>query len=239
MIERHLTRLKARHSLSDEEEQAISGLIASTRTVPKRTVAIREGQRLDYSTLLLDGLMARYKDLPSGERQVTELHVPGDFADMHSFTLKRLDHNVQALSECVVGIAPHDRIMALTDAFPRLARLYWFSTNLDAANHREWELSLGRRSAAARVAALFCELNVRLGLVGLTEPSGFRLPLTQTDLAECLGLTPVHVNRTLRQLREDGLASFHNRFVTLLDEPGLRELADFDEAYLYLSPEAL
>lgn len=239
MIERHLTRLRARHVVSEAEEQAIRDLLEDTRTIAPRTTFIREGQRLERSTLLLDGLMCRYKDLSSGARQVTAIHVPGDFVDLHGFTLKSLDHDLQALTSCTIALAPHDRLRALTETHPRLMRLYWFSTNLDAAIHREWVVSLGRRSAAERVAALFCELRVRLGIVGLADATGFALPITQIDLAESLGLTSVHVNRVLRQLRENRLATFQGGRVTLLDEPGLRRLADFDDSYLYLHPAEL
>ena len=239
MIERHLTRLRARHALSEAEEAAVRSLIASTRTVGARTAVIRDRARLDHSTLLLDGLMCRAKDLSDGERQITELHVAGDFADMHSFTLKRLDHQVHTLTECTIGIAPHERVHALTERHPRLARIYWFSTNLDAAIHREWELSLGKRDAAQRLAALFCEMHVRLGLVGLADANGFQLRLTQAELGECVGLTPVHVNRTLKQLREDGLVSFQNWRVELPDIAALRAAADWSDGYLYLDAEPL
>ena len=239
MIERHLTRLRARHTVSEAEERVIRGLLAGTRTLPARSVAIRPGQKLEHSTLLLDGLMSRFKDLKSGERQITELHVPGDFADMHSFTLKRLDHGVQTLTECVVGIVPHETIRRMSEEHPRLARLYWFGTNLDAAIHREWEVSLGRRSAVQRLAALFCELHVRFGLVGLADAKGFRFPLTQQELAECMGMTPVHVNRVLRELREAGLVEVRQRHVDLPDLARLRSLADFDDGYLYLDPEPI
>ncbi|WP_245841587.1 Crp/Fnr family transcriptional regulator [Sphingomonas lenta] len=215
------------------------GLLADTRSVEARRTVIREGERLEASTLLLDGLMCRYKDLRNGQRQVTELHVPGDFADMHSFTLKRLDHNVQTLTDCVIGLVPHERIQRMTETHPRLARLYWFGTNLDAAIHREWEVSLGKRWAAERTAALFCEMHVRLGLVGMADPDGYGFPLTQTELAECLGITPIHLNRTLKELREAGLVEFRSRYVSLLDLPRLRSMADFDENYLYLDPDPL
>ncbi len=239
MIERHLVKLKARHALSAAEEEAVRGLVAETRTAAARTTVVREGVRLAHSTLLLDGLMCRYRDLRTGERQITELHVAGDFADMHAFTLKRLDHNVMALTRCTIAVVPHERIRALMETHPRLARLYWFGTNLDAAIHREWEMSLGRRTATQRIAALLCELHVRLALVGLADAAGYDLRVTQLDLADCLGLTPVHVNRMLRQLREDGLATFRAGRVELLDLERLRRLADFDEGYLYLSPDDL
>jgi CRP-like cAMP-binding protein len=174
MIDAHLLKLRARDQVSAEEERAIRAAVAEIREYPADRTFIRANQELTTSTLLIDGLMCRYKDLRDGQRQITELHVSGDFADLHSFTLKRLDHNLMTLTPCRVGIVPHDRLQAITEAHPHLTRLYWFMTNLDAAIQREWELSLGRRSALARIAHLFCELNVRLGVVGLAESSHSR-----------------------------------------------------------------
>ncbi len=234
LIERHLMKLRLRDELDEAEEQAIRSAVSEVRNHQADVTVIRAGEPLEQSTLLLDGIMCRYKDLRGGQRQIMELHVAGDFVDLHSFTLKRLDHNVMTLTPCRVGVVPHDRLKAITDKHPHLTRLYWFSTNLDAAIHREWEVSLGRRTAFARVAALFCELHVRLEIVGLSEGLTYDLPLTQTDLSECLGLTPVHVNRTLRELREQGLVEFRDRQVTIHDLAALRDAAEFDAAYLYL-----
>lgn len=178
--------------------------------------------------------MCRHKDLRNGERQITELHVAGDFADLHSFTLKRLDHDVSTLSDCEVAIVPHERLKLITEQHPHLTRVYWFGTNLDAAIHREWALSLGRRSALSRLANLFCELQVRLDIVGLAGENGFDLPLTQSELSQCLGITTVHVNRTLKELRDRGLAEFRSGKVSVRDPKGLREVAEFDPRYLYL-----
>ena len=236
MIEAHLMKLRARDELSAEEEEAIRGAVAETKDFRADQTVIRADVELSSSMLLLDGIMCRYKDLRDGQRQITELHVAGDFADLHSFTLKRLDHNVLTLTPCRVAIVPHERLKAITEAHPPLTRLFWFATNLDAAIHREWELSLGRRSALSRVAHLFCELQIRLGLVGLADEHGYRLDLTQTDLAECLGLTPVHVNRTLKALREQGLVEFRGARVTIQDRKGLERIAEFNPNYLYLEP---
>ena len=234
MIEKHLMRLRARDLVSAEEEQAVRDAVSETRRVPAKTTVIHAGRLLSTSTLLLDGLMCRYKDLRNGQRQITELHVAGDFVDLHSFSLKRLDHNIMALTPCQIAIVPHRALNDITERHPHLARLYWFSTNLDAAVHREWMLSLGRRSALSKVAHLFCELQVRLGLVGLTDDTGYDLALTQIDLAECVGMTPVHVNRLLRDLREQGAVEFGKGRVTIRDLNLLRRIAEFDPAYLYL-----
>lgn len=234
MIEKHLMRLRARDTVSVEEEQAIRDAMLEPRDVAARTTIIRAGQLLTTSTLLLDGLMCRHKDLRNGERQITELHVPGDFVDLHSFSLKRLDHNIMALTACRIAMVPHERLTRITEEHPHLARMYWFSTNLDASIHREWEVSLGRRTAISKTAHLFCELHVRLGLVGLTDGMSYDLKLTQTDIAECLGLTAVHVNRTLRDLREQEALEFSKGRVTIRDLTKLRRIAEFEPDYLYL-----
>lgn len=237
MIEKHLAKLRARDDVSAEEEQVLRNLISETRDVPAKSTLIRAGQRVTISTLLLEGLMCRYKDLNDGQRQISELHVAGDFVDLHSFTLKRLDHNIMALTACKIAVVPHERLQLLSHDHPHLTRLYWFTTNMDAAVHREWELSLGRRSAIARIAHLLSETHVRLGLVGLTNGLEFRLPLTQVDLAECVGLTPVHVNRTLKLLREDGVADMQRGRVRIFDLERLHAIAEFNPAYLYLEKE--
>jgi len=234
VIERHLLKLRARDSVSPEEEQAIRDSIAEVRNLPADTIVVHAGRLLSFSVLLLEGLLCRYKDLSDGQRQITELHVPGDFADLHSFTLKRLDHNIMTITPCRVAIVPHEKLEDITERFPHLTRLYWFTTNMDAAIHREWEVSLGRRTAMSRIAALFCEMKLRLEVVGLTEGPSYEFDITQTDLAECVGLTPIHVNRTLKELRERGLVQFKSGRVTISDWDGLVTVAEFDPAYLYL-----
>lgn len=237
VIETHLAKLRARDTISAEEEQVIRGSLGEVRVLPAHDTCIRAGERLTSSTLLLEGVMCRYKDLPGGERQITEIHVAGDFLDLHSFSLKQLDHNVMTLTPCRVVLVPHVKLTEITETQPHLARVYWFLTALDAAIHREWELSLGRRTAIQRIAHLVCELRVRLGLIDEADDTGFALPLTQADLSDCTGLTPVHVNRTLRDLRERGLMEFRGRRVTIHDMPGLMALAEFDDSYLYLRRE--
>ena len=238
MITVHLKMLRQRTEISPEEERAIRTLVTETRKVPADTMLIRAGEELHSGVLLLDGWMARSKDLQSGERQVTELHVAGDFPDLHGFTLKCLDHDITTLSECTVAVVPHDRLREVTERYPRLGRVYWFATNLDAAMNREWTLSLGQRSAISRMAHLFCELHARLALVGRTRNS-YELPLTQRELSECLGLTVVHANRTLQELRRRGLVELENRQLTILDHRGLEGVAEFDASYLYLDKRQL
>jgi CRP-like cAMP-binding protein len=239
MITAHLKKLRRRIEISSDEERAIRGLVAETRSVRADEILVRAGEELSTSMMLLDGWLARAKDLPGGERQVTELHVAGDFADLHGFTLKHLDHDVLAMSDCTIAVVPHERLRDLTDRHPRLGRIYWFMTNIDAAMHREWALSLGQRSAISRMAHLFCELYVRLEVVGRTSNGGYDFPLTQRELSECLGLTVVHANRTIQELRRRNLIELENRQLTILDRRGLEGVAQFDPTYLYLDRHQL
>jgi CRP-like cAMP-binding protein len=238
MITVHLKKLRKRTEITPDEEQAIRDAVAETRELPADEIVVHAGQELNSSLLLIDGWLARSKDLASGERQVTELHVAGDFADLHGFTLKRLDHDVLSLSDCTVAVVPHDRIRDMITRFPRLARIYWFSTNIDAAITREWALSLGQRSALSRMAHLFCELYERLDVVGLAGEDGYEFPLTQRELAECMGLTVVHANRTIQALRRQGLIELRDRQLTIKDRDGLEGVAEFDRTYLYLEPRS-
>jgi CRP-like cAMP-binding protein len=234
MIDAHLAKLRVRDDISAAEEQAIRDAISDVRTVPDNQTFIRRGQELQVSTLLLDGWMARVRDLADGQRQITELHIAGDFADLHSFTLKRLDHDVITLCECRIAVIPHDNLRVITERFPHLTRVYWLATNIDAAVHREWAVSLGRRSADGRLAHLICELMIRLEIAGRLNGNSFYFPLTQAELSECLGLTAVHMNRTIQELRRKKLIELDRKRLTILDPKGLRALAEFDPAYLYL-----
>jgi CRP-like cAMP-binding protein len=239
MITVHLKKLRRRIDISSEEERVIRDSVAEVRRVPADELVIRAGEELNNSLMLLDGWMARSKDLAGGERQVTQLHVAGDFADLHGFTLKHLDDDVTTLSDCRIAVVPHERIREITDRYPRLTRIFWFSTNIDAAIQRELVLSLGQRSALSRMAHLFCELYVRLHVVGKTSDDGYEFPLTQRELSECLGLTVVHANRTLQELRRRGLVDLGNRRLTIRNRGGLEGIAEFDPSYLYLDKHQL
>lgn len=234
VIESLLFRLRQRDDVSAAEEAALRDLFTDTEDFAARSKVVRNGQILDRSILLLDGLMCRSKTLRNGQRQITALHVPGDFLDLHGFTLKRLDHDVMSLSLARVAYAPHDRLIALTQDFPHLGRLLWMTTNLDAAMHREWVLSLGQRTGAVRAAHLFCEIYTRTEVVRRNADHSVSFPITQAELGECIGLTVVHTNRVLRELREAGLVTFSRGIVDIHDFDRLREFADFDPSYLYL-----
>jgi CRP-like cAMP-binding protein len=229
-----LLKLRARDVIDAREEQVLRESIASVRELPHAKVIVRDHTALSESILLFEGLACRYKDLADGQRQIMELHVAGDFVDLHGFLLKQLDHNVGSITRVRLAAVPHEALRHITETQPHLARILWFSTLIDSAIHREKILSIGRRSALARIAHLLCELFVRLDLVGLADGDGYALPLTQADLADSTGLTSVHVNRMLRRLRDDGLCTFRGGRVTIQDWERLQRIAEFDPTYLHL-----
>jgi CRP-like cAMP-binding protein len=229
-----LLKLRARDLIDEEEEEVLRRSVATIRTLPAGRVIVRAGTTLSESTLLFDGFVCRYKDLADGQRQIMEVHVPGDFLDLHGFLLKRIDHNVAAMTPVRFAQVPHDALRRITENHPHLTRILWFSTLLDAAFHREKILSIGRRSAVARIAHLLCEFYIRLKLIGMAGENAYKLPLKQADLADATGLTSVHVNRMLRKLRNDEIVTFRNGEVIIHDWDRLQRVAEFNPTYLHL-----
>lgn len=227
-------KLKARDEVSAREESVLREAVAEIGRFGAGETVIRAGESLTRSALLIEGMLARSKDLSEGQRQITELHVPGDFADLHGFLLKRLDHDIVAVAPTRIAFVPHDTLRRISEEEPHLSRLFWLSTLIDASIQRERILSIGRRPALARIAHLLCELQLRLALIGVGDRSGYPLPLTQGDIADATGLTPIHVNRKLRELRERGLLTFRGGRVEIPDLDALRAAAEFDPAYLHL-----
>lgn len=233
IVEMLIRALERRDTLSGRERDALISAIAEVRIHPPGDTLIRADVSAEYSTLLVDGLLGRVFYMSEGKRQIVALHVPGDFVDLHSLLLKRLDHDVVAMSEVRVALVAHNVLRKLTETEPHLARMLWLLTVIDAAVHREWIGRLGH-SAAVRIAHLLCELQMRLIIVGLATAEGFPIDLTQADLGDMTGLTPVHVNRTLRKLREAGLAIVRDGFASIPDLRKLQDFAGFDPTYLYL-----
>ncbi|USI73842.1 Crp/Fnr family transcriptional regulator [Sphingomonas morindae] len=222
-----------------EDQRAFDAAFTETRHLAPRQRAVARGEPLDRALLLLDGLVARVMDDQKGERQIVGLHVPGDFVDLHGFPLGYIDHDVIAMTAVTVAMMPHAHLRRLVATRPALTTALWASTLLDAATHREWIFRIGRLDAAGRISHMFCELEARLRAVGLSDGRRFALALSQIDIAQACGLTPVHVNRTLRSLREDGLLLFRNGEAELLDAERLRQIAEFNPLYLYLDSASL
>jgi len=233
MITKRFLLGRGRDLLEQDDVAALEGAVTSVHDVPPRAVLSRRGEPVHSSTLLIEGFACRYMDDREGRRQLVAIHVPGDFIDLHGFTMRVLDHDIVTLGTARVATVDHEALAAITENRPRLTRLLWFSTLLEAAMHREWIFRLGRLGADGRVAHLFCEVEARLAMVGLSDGGRFLLPLTQSDLGEACGITGVHANRTLRCLREEGLVTFANGQAAILDHARLARLAEFDPIYLY------
>jgi len=228
--------LKARRgvSLDAEERQRLEAGISEVRTLGPRTTIVKAGDRLEQSTLLIDGIMSRFLDDKRGLRQLVAVHMPGDFVDLHAFPLKVLDHDVATMTAATVAIVPHAELDAMTHERPKLARKLWFATMIDAAIHRAWLFRLGRLDAIGRVAHFLCETNARLMLAGLSDGRRFALGITQSDIAEICGLTNIHVNRVMRALREERLCVFRSSLVDIVQPEKLAARGEFNANYLYI-----
>ena len=229
--------LNRTESLSEEEREVLEAAVAQTLTFPAGHVVVRQGVNVNVSTLLVKGLMTRHVDALDGRRHLVATHVPGDFVDLHAYALKKLDHDVAALTDVEVAIFPHAALERIQEADSRLTRRLWFSTLLDASMHRQWIFRLANLSAVQRVAHFVCEMNARLLAIGESDGKSFALPMTQTQIGEVCGLTNVHVNRVLRELREADLCVFRSSRMHITDLRKLGSKAVFDPAYLYLEDE--
>lgn len=236
-VEAFIRKLSRRDQLSPAEVAAVTQLQGRVRDIPAGADIISPYAHVENSSLLLSGLSGRYSALRDGPRQFTEINVPGDFIDLHGFVMKQLDHGVFAFSDCRVLETPHTALKVVTDAFPHLTRLFWLETVVDAAVHRQWLLSMGRQNGPARLGRLLCELYVRLETVELAYDYRMDLPMTQQQVGETLGFSPVHTNRTIQTLREKRLVSWRDQEIEILDWPGLKALSEFDPTYLRLFRE--
>ncbi len=223
--------------LSSAERSLLQGAVAHHRVLLAGQVLVPQGEQVDVSILLVQGFMTRHVDSVDGRRHLVAVHVPGDFVDLHAYTLRRLDHDVAALSEVNVAVFTHAALEQLQRDHMSLTKPLWFCTLLDAAMHRQWIFRLASLNALQKVAHFICEMNARLLAIGVSDGHGFALPMTQADLGEVCGLTNVHVNRVLRQLREMSLCSVRAGQVEIHDLPGLTLAGVFQPDYLYLNRE--
>ncbi len=220
--------------LNDAERAALEKLCVNSRKHAQGTDLIAEGDKPKAVFLILKGWAYRYKHLADGRRQIMAYLVPGDLCDIQIFLFEKMDHSIGLLSDAEVVKIPAAEILALMDRFPRIERALLWGTLVDEATLREWLLNVGQRFALQRLAHLFCELCVRLSVVGLVDDDeSFILPVTQADLADTTGMTTVHINRTLQRLRRDKLIETGQRRLKILDFAGLAAIAGFEETYLH------
>jgi CRP-like cAMP-binding protein len=236
LLERFLANRRG-VSLTNEERQLLENAVSKVRTFDPRETVVEAGQKVTVSTYLIEGIMSRYIDDRRGRRQLVAIHLPGEFVDLHAYPMQELDHSVGTLSRVSVAVVPHAALREILDPRPELTRKLWFSTLIDGSLHRTWLFRVGRLDALGRVAHFLSEMNVRLRAVGLSDGRQFTLALTQTDVAEVCGLTVVHTNRVLRQLREANLCTIRASVVQIHDPAGLARRGDFQPDYLYLDDE--
>ncbi|MGU3664535.1 Crp/Fnr family transcriptional regulator [Methylobacterium sp. A49B] len=220
---------------SQAEQHALRDLPATIWTVEAQRDIVNEGDPATQCCLVLDGWICCYHLLTEAGRQILSFHVPGDLPDLQCLHLPRPDFGIAAVTRATVAFVPHAKLRELANGFPTIAAALWRETLTCAAIHRAWITSLGRRDARQRLAHLICELYLRLEAVGLADEHILPMPLRQPDLADALGLTSVHMNRTLKAMRTDGLISLRSRRLEIRDWAGLSAVAEFDPQYLHLS----
>ena len=227
-----LQKLNRFLSLGKEELAALAAIEARRHPATAGTELIHERQPDQRAYILQRGWAACYKLLPDGGRQVIDVRIPGDFMGFRSVLLRTSDHSSVAVTDVVVAEVDGAQMLETFQALPRLAVAMLWAASRDEAMVVEHLVGIGRRSALARTAHFLVELGLRLDLIGLRSRTGFACPLNQYVLSDLLGLTAIHVNRVLRQLRELGLLTFRNGEVTVHDLPGLQQLAEHDSGYL-------
>lgn len=223
---------RSRHALGEREKRLLEESVGEVEAYDRPHRILARGELAERSTILISGYILR-TIYEQDRRYVVGIQVPGDFVDLHGYALKRLDHDIVTIGPTRVGYVSHSRIAELHASEPHLSRLLWFSTLLDAAIHRQWTLKLQQLKASRRVAHRLSEMWYRLEMVGLARDTGFRSPLTQTDLADMCGTTPIHMNRALSELRREGIAEFRRGLVIVRDRARLEEHGGFDPSYLY------
>ncbi|MGY8709278.1 Crp/Fnr family transcriptional regulator [Bradyrhizobium sp. 18BD] len=221
----------------DDRAMLQRAALERVRNFPARVDITREGDRPRDVHLILSGWACRYKQLEDGRRQVVSFFLPGDMCDLNVFILKEMDHSIGTITSVAVADLSREFFDEISAGYPRIATALWWETLVSSAIQREWTMNLGQRTASERMAHLLCEIFFRLHLTGLTEDASCDFPLTQADLADATGLSKVHVNRTLQELRAAELIVLKGKTLTV---PSLERLMDtglFNSNYLHMEHE--
>lgn len=229
-----VTKLESVARLTADDRLALVSPCDDPREMGARRSVVREGERPDHVHPMVEGWAARYKLLADGTRQITAFLIPGDFCDFHITILREMDHSITTLTRAKVAFIPRSKMDALTER-PGIARAFWWWTLVDEAVLRAWIVNVGRRDAFEAIGHLMCELYVRMRNIGLTSDHCFELPLTQEELGDALGLTPVHVNRVLQRMRAEELISLKGGLLTIHDYRRLEAASGLNPNYLHLA----
>lgn len=233
MANRFIRKLSGFADLTAESTSALSAATAFPRKYAKKQDVIREGDRPGPMFVMLDGWACRYKILPNGTRQVMAFLMPGDACDLHVGMLAEMDHGIQSVTPARIAAIPRGEMDELMDRHPDFARAMYLAQLIDEGTLRAWIVSMGRRTSIERVAHLMCELYLRARSIDMVAEAALALPLSQIILADALGMTPVHINRVLKELRLAGAMELQRGSLNILDPRKLADIAGFDENYLH------
>ena len=233
MANRFIEKLKGFAALSSDDENILAAVTSMPRNFAARRDLIREGDRPGPVLVILEGWACRYKILPSGTRQVLAFMMPGDCCDLHIGLLDEMDHSIQTITPALVATIDRHHMDTIFDERRAVAKAMYISQLVDEGTMRAWITSMGRRSSIERVAHLMCELYLRARNIGLADAPHFALPLSQLLLADALGMTSVHLNRVLKELRLSGAMTLQRGSLIITDPRKLVKIAGFDENYLH------
>jgi CRP-like cAMP-binding protein len=231
-------RLQTTTGAGPDDLSALKALPYTLRYYRVNQAILSDGDRPNECCLIADGFCVRSKTIADGKRQILSIHIPGDLPDLQNLHLAAMDHDLVALSDCTLAFIAHAALKDLIRSRPTVGNIFWRDTLADAAVFREWIVNVGQRAAHNRLAHLIVELRERLRLIGRVTGDTFAMPLTQEQLGEAMGVTSVHTNRIIRQLRIDGVLEFQRGTVRILNEHKLQKLAQFDGRYLHSTPSS-
>jgi CRP-like cAMP-binding protein len=217
------------------DQEALLSLPHRVKKIERLGYIVREREKTEFSCVMLSGFAIRHKIVVGGARQIVAVHMKGDVVDLQNSFLGIADHSVQVLTDGEVAFIPREAIKKLAFARPNVGMAMWHDTLVDASVFREWIANVGRRDAVTRIAHLLCEFSLRLKVAGLGQATDYEMPMTQEQIADAVGLTSVHVNRTLKTLEAQNLITRRSgRTITIGDWKKLAEAGDFDSTYLHL-----
>lgn len=238
LVDSLLRKIDPKEALSAKGRAALAALpIQVTQIEPGQDI-VRDGERPTRSFLVIEGFICASKVIEEGRRQITSIYVPGDIPDLQSMHIEVMDITFSTMTSSTIGFMRHSALTELCVAFPDIAAALWRCTLVDAAIYRDWVINVGQRQAYTRMAHLFCEIIVRLRAIGRAKDHSCDLPMTQDELGQALGLSTVHVNRTVARLRREGLISLTKKRLKILDWARLKDAGEFDPTYLHLRDEA-
>lgn len=226
-----IAHLQAIEGLSDDERRQIAALPSTLRQVSDGETLLRQGEDTSRCVFVVSGFLYQAR-IVADRSQILAFHVPGDMPCLHTLLVSPMDADLVGLGPSLVGYVAHSQLKQLLDGSIHLTRAFWRETLIDAAISRQWIARLGAQAALPKVAHLICELAARLEVVGLVKNGRFQMPMTQRHVADACGLSIVHVNRTIQELRGRRLIAWEGSEIELLQPDELRALADFTPDYL-------